>query len=502
MFDSTGTPVDGAQDLELAVYDVVTGGTAVWTETQTGVVFDNGYYAITLNDLVIADFASQDDMWVGLTLNAGVELPRIKLSSVPYALVAGEAQNVAAGGVVNTTSVVVNGGTVIDSSGNIDYSVLINGPETLGGLTCASGDLAEWDGANWACVAHVHDTSDITTGILDMARLPVGTGSNNVARGDHDHAADYLPLSAIDTTDAGVLTGAGDADSLHTHATLATQADVQTLASGTAGADNLVTNGSFELWSRASQPDGWFVSGATLAGDTTIVNAGVASINMTAAAPGDFAFATIDNFAEYAGKTVTFAIDIDDGGLGATIEIDDGVGQSSTAYSGSGWQRVLVTHTLDAAPTKLGVRVIAGGAGTLYLDAATLAYGGHTALPYVPESNYTNRQRSMAYYEHHDHWNYGNDHSENNNWVQEHRAYKANGTLTSVISNFGMTIWTGAYTGGLTQYSSMSAGSYECAVSGERRDEVEFHCEVGGAWQTNSTYGVRLRWDTMVDKTW
>lgn len=52
---------------------------------------------------------------------------------------------------------------------------------------------------NYAASTHSHNTSAITGGTLNIARIPTGTTSTTVSRGDHTHS--YLPLSG------GTLTG-------------------------------------------------------------------------------------------------------------------------------------------------------------------------------------------------------------------------------------------------------------------------------------------------------
>jgi len=49
-----------------------------------------------------------------------------------------------------------------------------------------------FNGSTWGCVAtnlHEHSAADLTSGTLDMTRIPVGTSVDTVARGAHTHAA-------------------------------------------------------------------------------------------------------------------------------------------------------------------------------------------------------------------------------------------------------------------------------------------------------------------------
>lgn len=68
------------------------------------------------------------------------------------------------------------------------YADLANAPETVGGLSCASGEIAKWDGAAWSCAAdavrtnaeldalYVNLTGDTMTGELELMLGANGTG--------------------------------------------------------------------------------------------------------------------------------------------------------------------------------------------------------------------------------------------------------------------------------------------------------------------------------------
>ncbi len=223
LFDPAGLPLDGTISVEFGIYDAAATGTQLWTETQD-VDFDNGYFAVTLGSTTPVTDALFDGgaTYLELTVAGGTPLPfRVPMLSVPYALNAETATNLD-GGVVNATDIQINGTTVIDSSG-VDWSSLSNVPsdiadgdaDTLAGLGCSTDDIAIYDGSSWGCgaaavAAHAHDAGDITTGTLDILRLPIGIGSSNVAAGDHGHtAADVGALPS----GGGTVTGALEAQS-------------------------------------------------------------------------------------------------------------------------------------------------------------------------------------------------------------------------------------------------------------------------------------------------
>ncbi len=198
LMDSMGLPLDGSHTLGTTLYDAPAGGAVVWVESAA-VAFDNGYYSLVIgdttgNELEYADFA-QDGLWLALAVDGGADLGnRIKMHSVPFAIRANTATDVD-GGVVNASVIMVNGTTVIDGSGTISGA-----SDTLLDLGCtAVGSLARYDGTAWTCApenGHFHDASAIDGGTLSMDRLPTGTGLNNVALGEHQHAdlTDVLDL--------------------------------------------------------------------------------------------------------------------------------------------------------------------------------------------------------------------------------------------------------------------------------------------------------------------
>ncbi len=184
LFNTTGTPLTGTEDLSFSIYDTVSGGTALWDETQTAVPFDNGYYTVDLGsvDSLPATIFDGSELWLGITVGSGAELSgRLPLNSVPYAIHAGEAINVT--GDITPSSITVNGTTIVDGTGawvgavpdtdvaalitagdlagvasSGDYSDLANTPMVISDLSCADGQIAKFVGGAWACADGVENT--------------------------------------------------------------------------------------------------------------------------------------------------------------------------------------------------------------------------------------------------------------------------------------------------------------------------------------------------------
>jgi hypothetical protein len=98
--DGAGQPRAGAVTLTFGIYAEAEGGAPLWTEVQ-GVTLDSqGRYAVALGALApeglpLALFTSGEARWLGVAVDGGVELRRIALLSVPYALQAADAETVA-----------------------------------------------------------------------------------------------------------------------------------------------------------------------------------------------------------------------------------------------------------------------------------------------------------------------------------------------------------------------------------------------------------------------
>ena len=229
--DSTGVPLQGAQNLTFSIHPTPSGPDVLWSEQYT-VVVEDGYFSIDLGSGTNPiDSASFD----GSTLYLGMERDgqplggRLPIVSVPYAVRSGVTTDLD-GGSVDASEVRINGTLVIDSNGQITTDALPTGAgDTLADLGCTeAGSVAQFDGLDWTCVAgaadHSHAASDITTGQLDIARIPVGTGDSEVASGSHSH--DFSALTGTvdasqlpgDLRDGTTIGGAAVAAANHTHA--------------------------------------------------------------------------------------------------------------------------------------------------------------------------------------------------------------------------------------------------------------------------------------------
>ncbi|NUM76187.1 hypothetical protein HUU40_17620 [candidate division KSB1 bacterium] len=131
--DASGKALsDGSYNLTFKLYDAATGGTALWTETQT-VEVKSGVFDVILGSRTTLNLAFDKQYWLGLAIGTGMELsPRTRLTATAYSMNArGVADNavtaskIAAGQVVKSVnglkddvSLTAGNNVTIDKTGN------------------------------------------------------------------------------------------------------------------------------------------------------------------------------------------------------------------------------------------------------------------------------------------------------------------------------------------------------------------------------------------------
>jgi hypothetical protein len=129
--DSGGTPVNTPKNMTFKIYTVASGGTALWTETQSNVPVNNGIYNVVLGSVASMGSLTFDvPYFLGVTVGTDSEMtPRQPLTSVAYALTADTALNVANNVV---TSTMIQNGAVLSEDVNFNYagSTSKGGPAT------------------------------------------------------------------------------------------------------------------------------------------------------------------------------------------------------------------------------------------------------------------------------------------------------------------------------------------------------------------------------------
>ncbi len=85
LIDGDGNPVDGVYTFGFNLYDTETGGTAIWTESQTDVSVDQGMFNVILGAVTPIDLSFDGMRWLEIQIGGEVLQPRQPLTSVGQA---------------------------------------------------------------------------------------------------------------------------------------------------------------------------------------------------------------------------------------------------------------------------------------------------------------------------------------------------------------------------------------------------------------------------------
>lgn len=178
-----GSAETNPQSLKFALYTASTGGAPVWEETLSNVPVVNGAYAVVLGQAtpLPASVVNGQDLFLGLSLNGGAEQqPRVRVSSVPYALTAADAHT-------------------LEGHPAADFALTAHVHATANATTDGFMSKADWSKLNglnaaaFATAGHGHATADATTdGFMskaDWSRLDALDIGKPYAAANHSHAA-------------------------------------------------------------------------------------------------------------------------------------------------------------------------------------------------------------------------------------------------------------------------------------------------------------------------
>jgi hypothetical protein len=96
LYDSNNLAVSGNVDFNFSLFDSLSGGTQLWTESQSSVQVNAGVYSVALGSVVpiTTDILTTSAIYLEVSIGGEILSPRQRLIAVPYALKAEEADNV------------------------------------------------------------------------------------------------------------------------------------------------------------------------------------------------------------------------------------------------------------------------------------------------------------------------------------------------------------------------------------------------------------------------
>ena len=155
---ANGDLANGSFNITLKIYGVVTGGTALHSETFSNVAVRNGNFSVVVGDALAipADLFDNANLYIGLTVAPDNEmLPRQRLFPVPWAIQAGAAKTA-------TTATSATSATTADQLLNNTATNLILNRGNNNGAALAISSSADTYGAG---ITMANTTSSVTFGM-------------------------------------------------------------------------------------------------------------------------------------------------------------------------------------------------------------------------------------------------------------------------------------------------------------------------------------------------
>ena len=140
-----GSLTNGSFKITARIYNVATGGTALYSTTLNDVNVRDGLFNIVLGDnpALPGSLFANSPLYIGISLNDLSELiPRQRLHAVPWAFQASTlVNNATINGLTSNGNVTVNGDTTMNGSATISGNTTMSSNATISGDTSIKGNL-------------------------------------------------------------------------------------------------------------------------------------------------------------------------------------------------------------------------------------------------------------------------------------------------------------------------------------------------------------------------
>ena len=159
----SGAPVaDGVHAMAFSLYGSAVDPSPLWVESHAGVAVSGGFYSAILGETtpLIQPLFQNAELWVGVRVDGGTELPRARILSVAYAFEAGRALIAAAAENVQCSSCIGKGALGFDLDATVDATARAACYDTPAELHAALD-------AVYAPLVHNHPGTEITSPVAE-----------------------------------------------------------------------------------------------------------------------------------------------------------------------------------------------------------------------------------------------------------------------------------------------------------------------------------------------